>query len=883
MNYKGLLQEYLVKQKSPNPKYTTIERGLDHCKEFQSTVHIGNQSFQSNWCLSKKDAEKNCAEAALAHFNIVKKPSSSSSSSSPVSPNSHTKTPYSRPDGLHSGGGSGGSNLTSLLSSTMKKSNGANVNIRDSNGSVSHYQTTTLLNSSTTTYDYDHQHNDTSFSPSSSPTSSIGGFSSLGPTISSQETTMLTFINELSKLKIQDPNNEPSQQSEPLSPSQMNDIMGLLKVNPHSALPMLEKLLNDFSGYISNIKESVPKFNYQESINTPVKCIDDDPAFIPDMSYNTPRDYQIEMYNKSMKENIICCLPTGLGKTMISCMTIKRMKELNPKKRILFLTDRIPLVLQQSQVIKNETGLRTIAIHGDNFKSEMLSQEYDVMVVISALLNNLIFSKKVDLNTFSLIVIDEAHHIVKSHPFAVILKQYYKHMKQEMRPKILGLTASPAGKSDFLNTLISLKLISDISHCKLVHADERMLQPFLNNKNIEIIDIETNSIEELTLKYIKDTLSLFNIPTSSDNSLDYLCNNGDQSLSSSTNSTSSNIRSTEEAKSFILKVAERLINYRDFGIRESIKSTKQLICEELVNLQDGPIKAMLVKLWSMVPDTEESAQNISKLDKALDILKNFKARQGSDFRCILFVKTREMANLLNELLIDFSSKSLEYSFIKPALVIGHGVGGDGMSVNKQKINIEKFRTGECNIIVATSVVEEGFDVPSCNLVIRFDPPTTVTAMIQSRGRLREKDSHFIAIIKKNVENSGKYDLFKMQELYLRDTLLFLTNPNCPLPATAEIAPVVGNSIAAVQEIVQKLQSTFPSRAVEVDWAFTQIAGDAHNPTFQCKATVLAVRPKTNERITIQHIDTGSSKQDSKERAANKLLTSNHLLHLIRDF
>ena len=58
-----------------------------------------------------------------------------------------------------------------------------------------------------------------------------------------------------------------------------------------------------------------------------------------------PRGYQTELYIRSMEEkNLICCLPTGAGKTLISCLTIKRMKELNPDKRILFLVDRIPLV-----------------------------------------------------------------------------------------------------------------------------------------------------------------------------------------------------------------------------------------------------------------------------------------------------------------------------------------------------------------------------------------------------------------------------------------------------------------------------------------------------------------------------------------------------------
>ncbi len=60
-----------------------------------------------------------------------------------------------------------------------------------------------------------------------------------------------------------------------------------------------------------------------------------------------------------MKRNLICCLPTGAGKTLIACLVIKRMKECNPKKKILFLVDRIPLVFQQAAVIDSETGTIT--------------------------------------------------------------------------------------------------------------------------------------------------------------------------------------------------------------------------------------------------------------------------------------------------------------------------------------------------------------------------------------------------------------------------------------------------------------------------------------------------------------------------------------------
>lgn len=60
---------------------------------------------------------------------------------------------------------------------------------------------------------------------------------------------------------------------------------------------------------------------------------------------------------------------------------------------------------------------------------------------------------------------------------------------------------------------------------------------------------------------------------------------------------------------------------------------------------------------------------------------------------------------------------------------------------------------QVNIIIATSILEEGLDVQSCNLVIRFDPSATVCSFIQSRGRARMKSSDFLIMVKRLITSS----------------------------------------------------------------------------------------------------------------------------------
>lgn len=62
--------------------------------------------------------------------------------------------------------------------------------------------------------------------------------------------------------------------------------------------------------------------------------------------------------------------------------------------------------------------------------------------------------------------------------------------------------------------------------------------------------------------------------------------------------------------------------------------------------------------------------------------------------------------------------------------------------------IWKMYMFQVNIIVATSILEEGLDVQSCNLVIRFDPSSTVSSFIQSKGRARMQNSDYVLMLKR---------------------------------------------------------------------------------------------------------------------------------------
>ena len=131
----------------------------------------------------------------------------------------------------------------------------------------------------------------------------------------------------------------------------------------------------------------------------------------------------------------------------------------------------------------------------------------------------------------------------------------------------------------------------------------------------------------------------------------------------------------------------------------------------------------------------------------------------------MFVERRYTALVLSKQINIAAKLDPELASIKSDYVIGHGTGGKvnyssytEMNFKKQEEVLRKFRRREFNLLIATSVVEEGLDIPKCNVVCRFDFPKNFRSYVQSKGRARAKDSRYYMLVDEELEMEARGEL-----------------------------------------------------------------------------------------------------------------------------
>ena len=143
---------------------------------------------------------------------------------------------------------------------------------------------------------------------------------------------------------------------------------------------------------------------------------------------------------------------------------------------------------------------------------------------------------------------------------------------------------------------------------------------------------------------------------------------------------------------------------------------------------------------------KESGKEHPKIEKIAELV-NEELEKNREAKLLLFTQFRETANQIVETL-------KKGSLARPSLFIGQAKKeSGGMSQKEQKNVIEQFKTGEINVLCATSIGEEGLDIPEVNAVVFYEPIPSAIRKIQRAGRTaRHAPGKLFILLTKNTKD-----------------------------------------------------------------------------------------------------------------------------------
>ncbi|XP_012844161.1 PREDICTED: dicer-like protein 4 isoform X2 [Erythranthe guttata] len=536
---------------------------------------------------------------------------------------------------------------------------------------------------------------------------------------------------------------------------------------------------------------------------------------IPEKQNKDPRKiarkYQIDLCNKALEENVVVYLETGCGKTHIAVLLIYEMGHLikKPQKNIcIFLAPTVPLVEQQAKVIESSLDFKVGVCCGSSthlksrYDWEKEIEEYEVLVMTPQIMLNNLSHCFIKIELISLLIFDECHYaqLDSNHPYAEIMRIFYK-MDGSKLPRIFGMTASPklgkGGSIDGLEALMRAKVYSV--------EDKDELERFVTSPKVNVYYYSSN----------KNGCSPHMIYTTN---LEEIKNQSMLALRTNSVDQSSFINTKKTLQKLHCNIIFCLENLGLWGalqasyisLKGDISENTDLVEEESSCSDDNICNKYLHKAASFLASHctgDGIGANLScveilkepyfsrKLLRLIGILSSF--RLQPDMKCIIFVNRIVTARSLTYILQNLKFLS--------SWKCGFLVGVHSGLVSRKNTNVilEKFRSGELNLLVATKVGEEGLDIQTCCLVIRFDLPETVASFIQSRGRARMPQSEYAFLV--DSDNSREIDLiehFKKDEAQMNEEI---SSRKSHLPVTDFVertykVDVTGATISSVSSV-----------------------------------------------------------------------------------
>ena len=482
------------------------------------------------------------------------------------------------------------------------------------------------------------------------------------------------------------------------------------------------------------------------------------------------RGYQANLARIAQRQDTLVVVPTGLGKTVIALLVMADALQAGAQ-RILLLAPTRPLVEQHATylrtVLQPPWSERVHALTGHQ-APKARDEAYaspGIVVATPQVVQNDLVGGRLQLASLDWLVVDEAHRAVGDYPYAFIGKEAQRSAPKARR---LGLTASPGHD---VRKIEEVRANLGLAHAEVRTPTDPDVAPYVQEVMVEWETLPlppaaarvSARLQEAFADRIRTLkgLGLLKAAGSRPSRRDLLELAGilqgkiaqsaepDPSFFTALTLQAQAIKLQHAIELAETQGAAAFVDYLDHMRSEATgpkgtKASRQVV--------DDPRVAEAYQVARH--DTSENP----KFGRTSTLVQQ-QLEADRDSRIIVFTHYRATCELVVATLGRLAG-------VRPVLFVGQGkrAGQEGMTQKEQKEVLDLFRAGEHNVLVATSVAEEGLDIPETDLVVFFEPIASEIRSIQRRGRTgRKRAGRVVVLMTKGTQDEAAHWVAKRKE------------------------------------------------------------------------------------------------------------------------